>query len=165
MNFFILRHGIAVEPGTQGYKDSERPLTDEGKCKLRKICKAMKQLDLSFDLILSSPYKRARQTAEIVAEHFNEEVEFTDSLTPQGSMQELIAEINQIKPLPENVMVVGHEPYLSELLSLLVSGETRFGVTLKKAGLAKISVDDLKYGRCGSLEWLLTPKVMKLAGA
>ena len=90
---------------------------------------------------------------------------FSDSLTPDGSMQQLINEINQIKSSPENVMVVGHEPYLSGLLSLLVSGETRFGVTMKKAGLAKIAVDDLKYGRCGSLEWLLTPKIMKLARA
>ena len=64
MNLYILRHGIAVERGTPGYaKDADRPLTLEGERKLQLIAQAMKALDLAFDLILSSPYLRARQTA------------------------------------------------------------------------------------------------------
>ena len=69
MNLYILRHGIAVEHGAPGYaKDADRPLTPEGERKLGQIAEAMKALELTFDLILSSPYLRARQTAEIVAE-------------------------------------------------------------------------------------------------
>ena len=69
MNLYLLRHGIAVEPGTPGCeKDSERPLTPKGKRQLRQIAAAMKKMDLRFDLILSSPFLRARQTAEIIAE-------------------------------------------------------------------------------------------------
>ena len=69
MKLYILRHGIAVEPGTPGYEtDADRPLTSEGERKMRQIAGAMEALELSFDLILSSPYLRARQTAEIVAE-------------------------------------------------------------------------------------------------
>src|ERR1035438_4666613 len=76
MNLFILRHGIAVEPGTHGYeKDADRPLTPEGERKLLQIAEAMEALDLTFDLILSSPYLRARQTAEIVAEALRQGLE------------------------------------------------------------------------------------------
>ena len=68
MDLYLLRHGIAVEPGSPGYaKDADRPLTPEGERKLGQIAEAMEALELSFDLILSSPYVRARQTAEIVA--------------------------------------------------------------------------------------------------
>jgi phosphohistidine phosphatase SixA len=68
MNLFLLRHAIAVEPGAlSGASDAARPLSPEGKEKMRKIARGMKALDLSFDLILSSPYVRARETAEIVA--------------------------------------------------------------------------------------------------
>src|SRR5207249_3311762 len=69
MTLFILRHGLAVEPGTRDYpNDADRPLTAEGRSKLRQIAQAMKKLELEFDVILSSPYTRARQTAEIVAD-------------------------------------------------------------------------------------------------
>ena len=68
MNLYLLRHGIAVEPGVTGYEpDSERPLTARGEDRLREAAKAMDALELSFDLILSSPFLRARQTAEIIA--------------------------------------------------------------------------------------------------
>jgi len=69
MNLYLLRHGIAVEPGTTGFeKDSERPLTPKGQHQLRQIAAAMKKMDLRFDLILSSPFLRAKQTAEIIAD-------------------------------------------------------------------------------------------------
>ena len=69
MNIFILRHGIAVEQGTKGFeRDADRPLTAKGKRQLRKSAAAMGRMKLRFDLILSSPYERAKRTAEIVAE-------------------------------------------------------------------------------------------------
>ena len=68
MNLYILRHGIAAERGTPGYaNDADRPLTPEGERKLQLVAAAIKALELGFDLILSSPYLRARQTAEVVA--------------------------------------------------------------------------------------------------
>ena len=167
MNLFIFRHGLAVEHGSPGYSDdASRPLTVEGKAKLRDIARAMEKLVLNFDVILSSPYRRALQTAKITAEKLDLEkkLAFSDELAPGGSAKELIHHINQIKPRPENVLLVGHEPYLSELISLLVSGGPGFSVTLKKAGLAKLSTPALKHGRCASLEWLLTPKQMQMIG-
>ena len=165
MNLYILRHGIAVEPGSPGYaKDADRPLTPEGERKLRQVAQAMEALGLSFDLILSSPYVRARQTAESVAESLNacKRLELTDSLTPGGSTKKLVELLNRLEPSPQSVLLVGHEPYLSGLISLLVSGTESFTVTMKKGGLCKLSTESLLHGRCAALKWLLTPKQMAL---
>jgi phosphohistidine phosphatase len=165
MNFFILRHGIAVERGTPGYaKDADRPLTLEGERKLHLIAKAMENLELRFDLILSSPYLRARQTAEVVAGALGlrKKLDFSDSLVPDGSPHQLVELLNRLKPVPESVLLVGHEPYLSGLISLFVSGKESCLVALKKGGLCKLTTESLKHGRCATLEWLLTPKQMVL---
>ena len=169
MNFYILRHGIAQEMGMPGVgKDSERELVPEGRRKLRKIATAMNALDLTFDVILASPHVRAEQTATAVAEVLDMKptVELTHDLTPSGSMRDLIAAINGRKPAPGDVLLVGHEPYLSELISLLVSGGADgLSVVLKKGGFCRLSIGKLRYGRCASLEWLLTPKQMGLMKA
>jgi phosphohistidine phosphatase len=164
MELYILRHAIAVERGTAGYKsDFDRPLTPEGERKLRRITKAMRNLELSFDLILSSPYVRARETAEIVASAFSlKKVETSDSLAPEGNLREFVVELKTRTPTPEGVLLVGHEPFLSLLISLLVSGSTKTSISLKKAGLAKLTVEGLRPGRCAQLEWLLTPRQMLL---
>ena len=167
MNLYILRHGIATDPDVPGFaKDAERPLTPEGKRKLRQVADAMEALELSFDLILSSPYLRARQTAEVIAEALKERkrLELSDSLTPGGSPRKLVELLNHLQPSPESVLLVGHEPYLSSLISLLVSGDGGFAVVMKKGGLCKLSTESLKPGRCAVLEWLLTPKQMALMG-
>ncbi len=77
-----MRHGIAVEPGTPGFEnDSERPLIPKGERRLRSAAAAMRKMELSFDLILSSPFLRARQTAEIVAGElkWKSRIEFSDA--------------------------------------------------------------------------------------
>ena len=163
MNLYILRHGIAVEPGTPGYeKDADRPLTPEGERKLLQIAEAMEALDLTFDLFLSSPYLRARQTAELVAESLKarKKLEYSDCLAPGGNAKKLVETLNRLQPPPDNVLLVGHEPYLSGLISLLISGETTLAVVMKKGGLCKLATEALKHGRCATLEWLLTPKQM-----
>jgi phosphohistidine phosphatase len=160
MEIYILRHGIAVERGSSKYKnDSERPLTKEGEEKTRQIAKGMLALDLEFDLILSSPFTRAEQTAHIVADEFGLEVNFTDALTPAGNVLDLIAELNDEKP--HRVLLVGHEPDLSHLISLLATGNTEALIELKKGGLCKLTADRLSFGRCATLNWLLTPKQLR----
>jgi phosphohistidine phosphatase len=57
--------------------------------------------------------------------------------------------------------LVGHEPYLSQLISLLVSGREDIGIDFKKGGLCKLEAEKLRYGKCAQLIWLLTPKQMK----
>lgn len=165
MNLYLLRHGIAVEHGAPGYpKDADRPLTPEGERKLEQIAEAMEALDLNFDVILSSPYVRARQTAEIIAEAFNarKKLEFSNSLACGGDTKELVDYLKRLQPMPQNVLLVGHEPYLSGLVSLLVAGTESCCVVLKKGGLCKLFIESLKHGRCAALAWLLTPKQMAL---
>ncbi|HLH32862.1 MAG TPA: phosphohistidine phosphatase SixA [Terriglobia bacterium] len=160
MELYILRHGIAVDRETSGYKkDSDRPLTPEGEDKMHQIADAMRGMDLKFDLILSSPFTRAEQTANIVAGELDEEVTFSDYLKPGGSALELIGEINDEKP--QTVLLVGHEPDLSQLVSVLVSGNTDSGIELKKGGLCKLTTNKLVFGRCATLNWLLTPKQLR----
>jgi phosphohistidine phosphatase len=126
----------------------------------------MEALGLSFDLILSSPYLRARQTAEIIAEALKarKKLELSDNLTPGGSAKKLVDLLNHLRPSPESVLLVGHEPYLSTLISLLVAGDASLAMVMKKGGLCKLSVESLAPGRCATLEWLLTPKQMALMG-
>ena len=160
MEIYILRHGIAVERGTPGNKkDSDRPLTPEGEQKMHQIAEAILGMELKFDLILSSPYKRAEQTANIVASELDEEVTFTEFLEPDGNALELIAEINDEKP--QRVLLVGHEPYLSQLISVLTTGDSDAAIELKKGGLCKLTTDKLTFGRCATLNWLLTPKLLR----
>ena len=158
MNLFLLRHAIAVEPGSlAGDSDAERPLSPEGKKKMRKIALGMKSLDLSFDLILSSPYLRARETAEIVAHEFGSVPEFTPRLAVGGDPASLVAEVAARTKDMADVLLVGHEPQLSKLISYLLAGNSGLSVTMKKGGLCKLDVPRLRYARSATLEWLLTP--------
>lgn len=164
MNLYILRHGIAVEHGAAGYKnDDDRPLTSKGERKVRTIAKAIKGLEISFDSILSSPLVRARETAEIVADVLKakKRLELTDTLAPQESSKPLIQYLNDQGAF-DDVLLVGHEPFLSRFVSLLISGNSHTALLLKKGGFCKLSTSDLKHAQCAILEWLLTPKQMEL---
>lgn len=165
MDIYLLRHAIAVERGTPGYeRDSDRELTPKGAKRMRRVAQGMLAMELSFDVILSSPFARAKQTAEIVADVFeaHKSLEFTDTLAVCGDPEELIKLIGKKYDAVESVLLVGHEPYMSSLISLLVSGDQNLMVTMKKGGLCKLSVESLRYDQCATLEWLLTPSQMIL---
>jgi len=167
MNLYLLRHGIAVEPGTPGFEnDAERPLIPKGERRLHAAAAAMEKMELSFDLVLSSPLVRAKQTAEIVASEMKlkKRLQFSDALAPGGGVKHLIRQLNELKPAPENVLLVGHEPSLSRLISLLVAGDETAAVEMKKGGLCKLEVAELYCGQCAKLAWLLTPSQMELMG-
>ena len=165
MNLFILRHGPAVERGTPGFEnDAARPLTPKGKRQLRNIAAAMENMDLRLDLILSSPLLRAKQTAEIAAAglKLKKRLAFSDELRPDGDVKKLILQLGELKPAPENILLVGHEPYLSRLISSLVSGGENLAMDFKKGGLCKLEAEKLRNGKCATLAWLLTPRQMRL---
>ncbi len=165
MDLYLLRHGLAIDRGTPGYdNDAERPLTPKGERRLRQIAEAMERMELSFDRILSSPYLRARCTAEIVAAalKLRKRLAFLEALTPGGNPKALIEQLNRLQPAPETILLVGHEPYLSALMATLVAGNSGLAVDLKKGGLCKLEAESLCYGRCATLTWLLTPRQMEL---
>ena len=158
MELYILRHAIAAPRGGKQFRrDSDRPLTDEGIAKLRKVVRGMRALDLSFDQLLTSPFRRARQTAEIVAEEMGLEraLEVSPHLAPGGQGAALVDQLAAARAA--STLLVGHEPDLSKLLSVLLSGDVKLAITLKKASLCKLRVPTLHYGRCATLEWLLAP--------
>ncbi len=121
-------------------------------------------MKLNFNLILSSPFARARQTAEIVADKLDlkKKLKFSDELQPSGNAKKLFRQLADLKPAPESILLVGHEPYLSRLISLLISGDENVAADFKKGGLCKLEVKKLRTGKCATLAWLLTPKQMKL---
>ena len=164
MDLYILRHGIAEEqaPDTSG-GDSQRRLTAEGCKKIRSAAKGMKALELEFDLILSSTFLRAKETAEIVARVLgaNKALHLSPALAADGNPKALIDDLKAQHKKRSSVLLVGHEPYLSRLISLLISGDTGISINLKKGGLCKLSTQSLQYGRCATLEWFLTPGQMR----
>ena len=163
MNIYLIRHAIAVEAGTPEYEqDSERPLTEKGRKKMRQIARGLRTLGVELDLILSSPYVRARETAEILAEVFKmkKKIAFSESLTPAADPALLIPEISE-KYSVESIALIGHEPHLSTLIGALTTENTTLGITLKKGGVCYLEADDLHHtDHRATLEWLLTPGIL-----
>lgn len=165
MNLYLLRHGLAVERGTPGFEaDASRQLTPKGRRQLHKIAAAIRGMNVRLDMILSSPLVRAHQTAEIVAADLKlkKQLALADELKPGGDAKKLIRKITALKPQPENILLVGHEPDLSGLISALVAGRPGAGFALKKGGLAKLEMEKLRAGQCAILAWLLAPGHTKL---
>jgi phosphohistidine phosphatase len=159
MELYILRHGLAADKDDPKYpNDEDRPLTDEGEKKTLKVARRMKELGLAFNLILSSPLVRARQTAEITASVLGckSKLKFTANLSPNGGKKALLSELNR----PARVLLVGHEPYLTELMSILLTGKTGLRIDLKKGGLCKLEAAAVRYGQCATLGWLAPPRLL-----
>lgn len=162
MNIYILRHGEAANK--EGYKeDSLRLLTKDGKEIVKLVAKAIKSMQISFDVILASPYLRAKQTAEIVANTFQlsqssgqqtKKLKYTDNLIPSTNPKEMVKEITSKYANKKSILLVGHEPYLSKLINSLL--HANISIELKKAGLCKLDVENLN--KKALLCWILTAK-------
>lgn len=165
MNLYILRHGLAGERSGRYPDDRKRPLTAEGEKEMFQVAKGMREMKLGFDLILSSPFVRARQTAEIIADVFkSKNLRVSDNLASEADPHNLITELNEDYPLLKNILLVGHKPYLSNLISQLSAGNGRLSLNLKKGGLCKLTVGKLRFGRCAKMKWLITPRQLSLIG-
>lgn len=161
MELYVLRHGIAEQaPGDGSGDDARRALTGEGASKMKRIARGMRAMGLTFDVVLTSPYRRARETASIVAAELGlaDRVELLSLLEPGEDMVALVKNLAAREGNVDHCLLVGHEPMLGSLVSLLVAGDTNLNLTMKKGGLCKLTVDDIRLGRCATLEWLLTPK-------
>jgi phosphohistidine phosphatase len=159
---YLLRHGIAVEPGSADFADDERPLTPKGRRRVRQVAFGLEVLKIKPDRIVSSPLPRARQTAEIVADVLKmpERLEFDDALR---AGVEAASVIDWIRGRPDGtLMVVGHNPWISEAVERLTAGAAvpEF-VELRKAGIAALAAR--ADGRF-SLEWLARPKLLRKLG-
>jgi phosphohistidine phosphatase len=159
MEIYILRHGIAEE-GAPGHPDSERRLTPEGKEKLRTILACARKAGVKPAVVLSSPYVRAKETAEIARQELklSGTIHETNALTPMEHPEKVWTEVRAHQDAAQ-LLVVGHEPLLSGLIAYLIGGGA---IDLKKGALARVDVASLGPHPHGALIWLLTAK---LAGA
>lgn len=168
MNLYIIRHAIAVEPGTADYEDdSQRPLTDKGRQKMINIARGLKVLDLRFDLVISSPYVRAFDSARTLLKVLKikkEQLVTSENLAPMGSPDSFLGEINESYSILDSIAVVGHEPNLSALISLLVAGDAAISINMRKGGVCHLYADNLLHERRATLEWMMMPKHLVALG-
>jgi phosphohistidine phosphatase len=162
----LVRHAIA-EDATSDQRDEERRLTGEGKRKLREAVVGMRALDLALDVILTSPLRRARETAAIVAAGFgldDDAVVVTPALAPGGGTDAVFATLEKHRRSAA-IMLVGHQPDLGELASTLLVGTPGLvQLPFRKAGLAAIAVPSLPPQAAGTLEFFLTPGQLRRIG-
>lgn len=158
MEIYILRHGIA-EDGQSGQPDSERALTPEGKRKLRGILRAVHAAGVAPALILTSPYRRAVQTAQLAAEilEYKGGLLRTKALEPNSSPRAVWDEIRVHKDEPQ-ILLAGHEPLFSYLTAYLL-GCPNLQIDFKKGAIASVEVDRFPAEPHGVLKWVLTPKL------
>jgi len=162
LELIILRHGEAGARVPVASKDSERSLSEVGRREVEEVARSLKSLKLEIDHIVTSPLARSLETAQVVAKELNrsKDLEIWDELKPEGDRAALYERLKRLKQ-ESSVLLVGHEPYLSFLISDLISGNTRARIVLKKAGMAKVSVSELTPRASGELRWLLTPRQIK----
>jgi phosphohistidine phosphatase len=159
MRLLIIRHAIAVPRGTPGIPDEDRPLTPEGEKKFKKAARGLARAIGRPEEILTSPWIRARRTAEIAAEAWGKLApKKTDALA--GGSFEDVAAVLEGYPANATVAVVGHEPYLSALLARLLGASEQERVAFKKGGAALVEVPG-PLAEGGRLLLFLAPKVLR----
>jgi phosphohistidine phosphatase len=160
LELYLIRHGIAADRGPDYPDDSKRPLTSRGIAEVRREAKGLTRLDVTFDLIITSPLVRTRQTADTIAESIQGKptVTTSDALapagTPAGVMQELAKHHRKAK-----IALVGHEPNMGELAARLIGA--RSPIEFKKGAVCRIDFEVLPPKGLGTLRWFLPPRVLR----
>lgn len=159
MLLYFLRHASAGKTMLNPRKDERRPLDEEGILQARYVGRMLANLDVLVDQIISSPLKRARQTASLVANElaFEGPVQIDDALRPGAEFEQFQAMLARYKKY-DAVMVVGHNPSFTEFLSKSISaGDGTPQFDFKKGAVARVEMN----GRSGILQWLVTPKIAR----
>ncbi len=162
MIIYLVRHGIAISrEGPNAPAEAERYLTPKGIEKTKAVARGLRALSLQPELMLSSPYLRAIQTAEIVCsalEYPENKLRRTDALKPEAKPAALFEELSRLKA--EEVMCFGHAPHMDEAIAYALRASSAF-TALKKSGVACLEMESLSPPR-GALVWLQTPKMLRL---
>ena len=157
---YLLRHGIAVPHGTPGMNDDDRPLTPKGERRVREVARGLKRIAIEVDRIATSPLPRALSTARIVAQVIGrpELVEVFDELRAGRDAASIRAWL--LGRAEARLMIVGHNPTLSELLAWLTTGEEgRAFRELRKGGIAALVGDP---GGSYRVDWIARPKLFRV---
>ena len=158
MQVYLLRHGIAEE-GSAGSSDADRELTPEGRKKLRQVLEAASDSGVSPSLILSSPLKRAVQTAEIARHIFayKQQVLQTKALSPSSTIEQVWEEV-RVHRDEGSILLVGHNPLFSDLAAYLIGSKTA-QIHFKKGAIMRVDVESFHSQPKGTLRWYLTAKL------
>lgn len=159
MRVYLMRHGQAQDRDSPDCPpDPDRPLTEEGTDRTRQAVRGLVRLDVTPDLVLTSPYLRARQTADIAVAVLGLKADFlleTQALTPAADPDQILAELRRRNP--RQALCVGHLPHLDRAISRML-GLTSDITSLKKAGVACVELPSRGHG---TLIWLTTPKLLR----
>ena len=162
---WLLRHAEAEPHGTR--EDSERRLTERGERQARAAGVALTRSEAVFEAVLFSPKVRARQTAELAAEGWSEAARaLLRASRPLAGGFDAAQALDAARGISADgrLLLVGHEPGMSRLISTLLTGEDGMEMELKKAGICKLTVVKLVFGKCACLHWFLTPKHLASLG-
>jgi phosphohistidine phosphatase len=157
---YLIRHGIAEGRGDAWPDDAKRPLTERGIARLKKEARGLGRLGVAFDVVLTSPLVRAKQTADAVASTFDPRppIVVIDSLSPGGTYQAVLADLEK-QSRRSRIALVGHEPGIGELAARLIG--TRHAIEFKKGAVCRIDFDTLPPAGPGALRWFITPRNLR----
>lgn len=158
MNLYILRHASAGTRRANPAVDVKRPLDKEGKQQCLLVGGFLNSLNVQFDRVVSSPLKRALQTASLVANETGSDIkiDISEALAPEASLQKFRDLIRSLEKY-DNVLVVGHNPNLAVFFGSLLSPSGRMGIRLRKGAIARIDCTRLP----GTLHWLVDPRILR----
>lgn len=161
LELYLIRHGIAAERGEQYPDDSKRPLTGQGISRMRKEAKALGDLGVEFDHIITSPLVRTRQTADILAESMKSKPPVTnsDALAPASTPVSVIQDLAKLAKKGTRVALVGHEPNMGELAARLIGA--RAPLAFRKGAICRIDFEVLPPKGLGQLQWFLPPRMLR----
>jgi len=158
MHIFILRHG---EAGYKASSDRERELTDAGKQSSTIVADFCAGIHIDFSRIYSSPFRRARQTADIILTRFSAlSIHESDSLLPESDPKEIISELSHLTN-DSSVLLVTHEPFASTCIASLIHGSVSVHIAMKTSSLAYVETSGIVAPGAGRLVWLTTPSIMQ----
>ena len=157
---YTVRHGIAADLSAAYPDDSDRPLTDEGIERLRIQFRALKEMGVELDHVVTSPLVRARQTGEWLAAAFKAAPAqvVCDALRPGGRYDAVMSDLARL-PHARFVALVGHEPSIGMLAAGLIG--FRGAIPFKKGAVCRVAVDGIPPSAPGQLEWFLPPRVLR----
>ncbi len=160
MLLYLMRHGVAEDASPTG-RDADRPLSREGTLRTAMVAKGFARLAPEFDRVITSPYARARATAEIVARICNHAADplHDERMVPHArfdDFSDLLREHDDV----ETLVVVGHEPSMSGFISALCAGGA-LDIDVRKASVTAVQLTRFRPHPAGTLLWSLPPKVFE----
>jgi len=158
MNLYILRHASAGNRRANPVVDVKRPLDKEGKQQSLLVGRFLNSLNVQFDRVVSSPLKRALQTASLVANEtgYDSKIEISEALAPDAGVQKFRDLVRSLEQY-DNVLVVGHNPNLAVFFGSLLSPSGRISTRLRKGAVGRIDCARMP----GTLHWLVDPRILR----